>query len=99
MFLIYVKVTSQTVKSNLFRYADDSCPIFQSKRVIEIEKKLNRDLTLFVDNRLSIHFGQDKTKYILIASKRKLKKVPNLNITYEKCKSNNIQRSYTQVAY
>ena len=29
----------------------------------------------FVDNRLSIHYGEDKTKSILFASKRKMKKV------------------------
>ena len=77
----------QAVKSNLFLYADDSCLIFQGKDVIEIEKQLNEDFTniceWFVDNRLSIHFGEDKTKSILFASKRKVKKVPQLKINYK----------------
>ena len=66
----------QAVKSNLFLYADDSCLIFLGKDVIEIEKQLNIDFTniceWFVDNRLSIHFGEDKTKFILFASKREI---------------------------
>ena len=37
-----------------------------------------------MDNRLNIHFGEDKTKPILIASKHKTKKVPKLNITLQK---------------
>ena len=66
----------QAVKSNLFVYADDSCLVFQGKDVIEIKKKLNGDFTniceWFVVNRLSIYFGEDKTKPILFASIRKI---------------------------
>ena len=32
---------------------------------------------------LSIHFGEDKIKSILFASKRKIEKVPKLNINYK----------------
>ena len=56
---------SQAVKSNLFLYTDDSCLVFQGKVVIEIEKQLNGNFKniceWFVDNRLSIHFDEDKT--------------------------------------
>ena len=87
LFLIYVNDMPQAVKSNLFLYADGSCLIFQGKDVIEIEKQLNRDFAniceWFVDNRLSIHFGEDKTKSILSASKHKIKKVPKLKINYK----------------
>ena len=55
--------------------------------VIGTEKQLNEDFTniceWFVDNRLSIHLGEDKTKSILFASKRKIKKVPKLNKNYK----------------
>ena len=34
----------------------------------------------FIDNKLSIHFREDKTKYILFASKRKTKKSQKLEI-------------------
>ena len=38
LFLTYMNDMPQTVKSNLFLYADDSCHAFQGKDVIEIEK-------------------------------------------------------------
>ena len=99
LFLIYVNDMPQAVKSNLFLYADDSCLIFHGKNVIEIEKQLNGHFTSicewFVDNRLSIHFGEDKTKSILFASKRKIKKVPKLKINYK-----NIQiKQHSKVTY
>ena len=48
-----------------------------------------------MDNRLIIHFGEDKTKSILFASKRKIKKVPKLNIIYK-----NIQiKQHSKVTY
>ena len=60
----------QALKPNLFLYADDHCLVLQGKDVKEIEKQLNRDSTnickWFVDNRLRIHFGEDKTKSILL---------------------------------
>ena len=76
-----------------------TCLIFQGKDVIEIEKKLNGIFTniveWFVDNRLSIHFGENKTKSILFASKRKIKKVPKLKINYK-----NIQiKQHSKVTY
>ena len=74
----------QAVKSNLFLYADNSSLAFQEEDVTEIEKQLNEDFTniceWFVDNRLSIHFGEDKTKSILFASIRKIKRVLKLKI-------------------
>ena len=74
LFLIYVNDMPQAAKSNLLLYADDSCFVFQEKHIIEIEKQLNGDFTniseWFVDNRLSIHFDEDKTKSVLFASNR-----------------------------
>ena len=67
------------VKCDLLLYADDTCIVLQSKNVKDIEKQLNEDFAnicdWFVDNKLSIHFGEDKTKSILFASKRKIKKL------------------------
>ena len=77
----------QAVSSDLLLYADNSCLIFQHKHVTEIEKHLNNDFSKlcewFLDNKLSIHFGEDKTKSILFGSKRKLRKVGQINITYQ----------------
>ena len=49
------------VKCNLFLYADNTCLVFQSKNVKDIEKQLNEDFVnicdWLIDNKLSIHFG------------------------------------------
>ena len=86
LFLIYVNDMPMAVKCNLFLYADDTCLVFQSKNVKDIEKQLNEDFAhicdWFVDNKLSIHFGEDKTKSILFASKSKIKKLQKLEIIY-----------------
>ena len=67
--------------------------------VKDIEKPLNEDFAnicdWFVDNKLSIHFGEDKTKSILFASKRKIKKLQKLEIIY-----NNIRiKQHSRVTY
>ena len=86
LFFIYVIDMPMAVKCDLFLYADDTCLVFQSKNVKDIEKQLNEDFAnicdWFVDNKLSIHFGEDKTKSILFASKRKIKKLQKLEIIY-----------------
>ena len=51
--------------------------MYQQKDVEETEKQLNKDFEnvrdWFVDNKLGIHIGEDKTKSILFASKRNIK--------------------------
>ena len=70
LFLIYVNDMPHAVKSNLFLYTHDSCLVFQGKNLIEIEKQLNENFIntceSFRDNRLSIHFGGNKTKSIFL---------------------------------
>ena len=77
-FLIYVNDIPQAVKSNVFLYTEDSCFIDHHRDVEKIEKQLNKDFwnvcDWFVDNKLRIHFGEDKTKSILFASKHKIKR-------------------------
>ena len=86
LFLVYINDMSQAVKCNLFLYADDTCLVCQPKDINEIEKQLNKvfesSSDWFVDNKLSIHFGDDKTRYILFAAKFRIKKVRKLNIKY-----------------
>ena len=86
LFLIYINDMSQAIKSNLFLYADDTCLVCQQKDINEIKKRLNKNFESicdrFVDNKLSIHFGNDKTKSILFATKFNIKKVRKLNIKY-----------------
>ena len=95
VFLFYINDISEAVNCELLLYADDTCLIFQHND-IEIEIQFNRNFTLicdwFLDNKLSIHFGKDKTKSIIFSSKCKIKKASPLNIQYEDKKSSNIQK-------
>ena len=54
---------------------------------MESEKQLNKDsenvCNWFVNNKWSIHFGEDKAKAILFASKRKVKSARKLNLKYK----------------
>ena len=86
LFLIYINHMSQAVKCNVFLYADDTCLVSQHKDINETEKQLNENFESicdwFVNNKLSIRFGDDKTKSVLFATKFKIKKVRKLNIKY-----------------
>ena len=78
LFLLYITNIPQAVKCEPLLYADDTCLIFQHNDIKEIEIQLNKNFSLicdwFVDNKLSIHLGQNKTKSILFSSKWKIKK-------------------------
>ena len=86
LFLIYVNDMPQAVKSILLLYADDSRLMCQHKNIAEIKKILNEDFEnicdLFVDGKLGIYFGDDKTKSILFVNKREAKTIRKLNIRY-----------------
>ena len=60
--------------------------MYQNKNIAKIEKRLNEDFEnichWFVDNKLSIHFRDDKTKSILFISKQRAKNIHKLNIRY-----------------
>ena len=74
----------QAVSSDLYLYADDSCLVYQHKDAKVIEQQLNKDFfnlsDWFVDNKLSIHFGEDKTKSLFFSTKNKIKRAGPLNI-------------------
>ena len=99
LFLLYINDMLQAINCKLLLYADDTCLIFQHKDVKVIEKQLNGNFSSicdwFVDNKLSIHFGEDKTKSILFSSKNKVKKADPLNIHYKDIKI----RQYSKVTY
>ena len=99
LFLLHINDMPQAVKCELLLYADDTCLIFQHNDIKEIEIQLNKNFSLicdwFVDNKLGIHFGKDKTKLILFSSKRKIKKASPLNIPYKDIKI----KQYTKVTY
>ena len=66
--------------------------LFEKKIVTEIKKKqqLTKDFNnicdLFADNKLSIHFGEDKMKSFLPSFKRNLKLLGELDLRYNKIK-------------
>ena len=79
-------MTCQSLSCDLLLYADDSCLVFSDSNIDKIEAQLNKDFNSicdwFVDNKLSIHFGEDKTKSIVFGSRNKLKLTRELHITY-----------------
>ena len=86
LFLLYVNDMPQAVNSELLLYADDTCLIYMGKDIQKIEEQLNSDFTSlyewFIDNKLSVHFGEEKTKSILFGTKRQLKDQRDLNLKY-----------------
>ena len=67
----------------LLLYADDTCLIYTGKDTKKIEEQLNRAFhslcEWFIDNKLSIYFGEEKTKSILFGTNGHLKIQTDLN--------------------
>ena len=86
LFLLYVNDMPQAVNSELLLYADDTYLIYMGKNIQKIEEQLNSDFTSlcewFIDNKLSVHFSEEKTKSILFGTKRQLKDQRDLNLKY-----------------
>ena len=85
LFLIYINDLPQAVNDCDIRlYADDTCISYKHKAIKTIEEKLNTDFNTlcdwFVDNKLSIHFGEDKTKSILFSPKNLRKRADEIVI-------------------
>jgi len=85
LFLLYINDLPQAVTDCDVRlYADDTCISYTDKKIPEIEVKLNKDFNSlcdwFVDNKLSIHFGEDKTKSILFSPKNQSKRADPIAI-------------------
>ena len=94
----YINDMPQVVDCNLFLYADDTCLLYQHKDLDQINKKLTKDCNIcdwVVDNMLSTHFGEDKTKSILFFRKNKKRKIGTSEIRY-----GNINiKQYSKVTY
>ena len=84
LFILYVNVMSGVVGCEMLLYADDTCLVFQAKDLDTISDRLNTEFNKlcdwFVDKKLSIHFGEYKTKSILFTGKNR-PKADNLNIS------------------
>ena len=89
----------RAVDCDLFLYADDTCLLFQHKDLERIKEELTKNFSnicdWFVDNKLSIHFGEDKTKSILFSTKNRKRKIGTLNIQYGDIKI----KQYSKVTY
>ena len=61
--------------------------MYQNRDIEENEKRVNKDFenvcNWFVNNKSSINFGEDKTKAILFASKRKIISARKRNLKYK----------------
>ena len=94
LFLLYVNDIKPAVNCDLVLYADDSCLVYQHNDVNKIEQNLNKKFSdicdWFVDNKLSIHFGEDKAKCILFGTKQNWIKPVVLILGTAQCKLNNI---------
>ena len=90
---------SSSVDCDLLLYADDSCLVFTDRDLKNIENILNRNFgslcDWFVENKLSIHFGEDKTKSIVFGSNKKLKNLSELDIRHGDVKI----KQYSKVTY
>ena len=77
---------SQAIDFDLFLYTDDTCLLYQHKDLDQINKEPTKDFCnicdRFVNNKLSIQFGKDKTKSILFCIKSKKKKIGALVMNY-----------------
>ena len=76
----------QAAKCHICLYVDYSYLVCQHKAINEIEKQLNVDFSnicdWFVENKLSILFGEDKTKSIVFASTFKKENIKKVNMKY-----------------
>ena len=81
------------MECDLFLYADDTCLLYQHKDLDQINKELPKCFCdifdWLVNNKLSIHFGEDKTKFILFSTRNKTKQIGTLEI---KCGNINIKQ-------
>ena len=71
LFLIFINDMKQAVSSDLLLYSDHSFLIFQQRHASKIETR-GQTCEWFLDNKLSIHFGDNKIKSILFGTKCKL---------------------------
>ena len=98
LFLSYIIDVSQAVDCDLFLYADDTYLLFQHKDLERIKEELTKNFSnicdWFVNNKLSIHFAEDKTKSILLSTKKQKKEKLEKRWSYNMVtsKSSNTQK-------
>ena len=83
LFLIYISDLPQALnETGSYLYADNTCIFYQDRDVEKIEKVLNNEFSSlceqFIDNKLSIHSGDDKAKTNFFLSNEKLTKTKHI---------------------
>ena len=76
----------QAADCDLFFCVDDTCLLFQHKDLERIKEELTKNFSnicdSFVDSKLGIHFGENKTKPILSSTKNRKREIRTLDIRY-----------------
>ena len=77
MFLLYINDIPQAPSDKqTYLYADNTSNFYQHKDVGGMENVLNKEFAnvweLLVDNKLSVHSGEDETKCILFSNEENL---------------------------
>ena len=76
----------KAVHSEGLLYADNTCLIYTGKNTKSIEGQLKKDFNSlcnwFIDKKLSIHFREEKIKYILFATKQHFKNLNDFEIKH-----------------
>ena len=77
----------QAIDSKLLLYAYNTCLIYMDKDAKAIDNQLSKDFNSlcdcrFIDNQLSIHLGEEKTKCILFYTKQHLKYQSDVHIRH-----------------
>ena len=82
MYVNDMKIAVETC--DLLLYADDACLVYTDQNITNVETNLNTDFNSlcdwFIDNKLSIHLGEDKTKSILFGKAKKVRQMRDMNI-------------------
>ena len=96
LFLLYINDMPQAVDCDLFLYADDTFLLFQHKDLEQIREELTKNFSnvcdWFVDNKLNIQFGENRTKSILFSTKIEKGKLELWTYNMVTSKSNNTQK-------
>ena len=79
-FLLYLNDLPQSLSdAGSYLYADETCIFYQHEGIKKIENVLNKEFSSlcqwFIENGMSIPFGEDKTKSILFSEMRGLRKI------------------------
>ena len=80
LFLLYVNDLPQSLlDAGSYLYPDDICIFHQHEYLKKTENVLNKEVSSlcqwFIDNKLSIRFGEDKTKSISFSKTRGLREI------------------------